>query len=107
MNFTGEGATTAKPDNTTRESRKASTGSMPDFAHQGEGVKIGSVISGSAGDKAGLKAGDIIMMLDDVKITDLRQYSNLLKKYQPGDVVKLHITRQGKMKDISLELDER
>ena len=108
MNFTGQGATATKqPTHPASGTRKASTGSIPDFAHQGEGVKIGSVMPGSAGEKAGLQAGDIIMVLDGEKLTGLRQYSDLLKKYQPGDVVKLIVMCDGVEKEISLELDER
>jgi len=107
MNFTGEGAAAPKAAESAGGTRKASTGSIPDFAHQGDGVKIGSVMPGSAGEKAGLLAGDVIMVLDGEKLTGLRQYSDLLKKYQPGEVVKLTVIRDGQEKEFSLELDER
>jgi S1-C subfamily serine protease len=107
MNFQGEEKAVEDAPEDTGEVRKASTGSVPDFAHQGDGVKIGSVIEGSAGEKAGLQAGDIIMEMDGTKLTGLRQYSDLLKKYQPGDVVKLVVDRNGETKEIELELGER
>jgi len=107
MNFQGDDAEAKTPPATNTGNRKASTGSVPDFAHQGDGVKIGSVIPGSAGEKAGLKAGDIIVQMDDVKLSGLRQYSDLLKKHQPGDVVNLVIDRDGIEETIKLELDAR
>lgn len=107
MNYTG----TAHVDNNAPEkpktSRKASTGSIPDFAYNGKGVKISSVIPGSAGEVAGLQAADIIIELNGTKTDDLKQYSILLKKYQPGDTISLKVLRDGKEKTISLKLGER
>lgn len=107
MTFQGEENTGEEQSQATRGTRKASTGSVPDFAYQGNGVKIGSVIPGSAGDKAGLQAGDIITEFDGDELSGLRQYSDLLKKHQPGDKVKLVIDRNGELKEIELVLGER
>jgi S1-C subfamily serine protease len=84
-----------------------STGSIPDFAYKGKGVKIASIISGSAGEIAGLQAEDIIIELNGVKTDDLKAYSDLLKKYQPNDVINLKILRENEEKNISLKLGER
>ncbi len=107
MNFTGKAPGITKAPEKSKTNRRVSTGSIPDFAYQGKGVKISSVISGSAGEKAGLQAGDIIIELDGVKTDDLKSYSDLLKKYQPDDVVKLKILREDKEETISLKLGER
>jgi S1-C subfamily serine protease len=80
---------------------------VPDFAFEGEGVKIGSVMPGSAGEKAGLLAGDIIIKLDNDATPDLRTYSDLLKKHQPNDVIMLTVLRNGKSKVVKLTLGER
>ncbi len=87
--------------------RKASTGSVPDFAYTGEGVKIASVIQGSCGEKAGLLAGDIINSVDGESVKKLAEYSDALKKFHPGDTIKLGILREGKAKVISITLGER
>jgi len=107
MHFTGKVAGVNKTPGKIITNRKVSTGSVPDFAYQGKGVKIASVISGSAGEKAGLQAEDIIIELDGVKTDDLKAYSDLLKKYQPDDVVILTILREDKEERISLKLGER
>lgn len=107
MNYTGKAHVTNKAPEKAKTSRKASTGSIPDFAYQGTGVKIASVIAGSAGEVAGLQAEDIIIELDGVKTDDLKAYSDLLKKYQPNDVINLKILREDKEVDISLKLGER
>jgi hypothetical protein len=90
-----------------KTSRRASTGSIPDFAYTGAGVKVASVIEGSPGEKAGLLAGDIIDSLNGETLKTLMDYSNALKKYQPGDKVELGIKRDGKAKVIPITLGER
>ena len=87
--------------------RRVSTGSIPDFAFRGNGVKLSSIIPGSTGEKAGLKTGDIIVELDSKKVTNLKDYSVLLKNYKPKDIVKLKILRDGLEKTIKLVLAER
>lgn len=108
MNFTGP---SGKKDNikpkSNKKTRKAATGSVPDFSYSGKGVKINSVIEGSAGDKAGLKAGDIIISLNGVETNDLRKYSNELKKYKPGDEVQLILLRNNQRVKLKLVLGER
>ncbi len=108
MPFTGSNASTAvKTTTTEKTNRRVSTGSVPDFAFKGNGVRISDVIEGSAGDKAGLKKGDIIVKLDDNNTPDLKVYSDLLKKHQPEDVVMLTIIRDGEQKVIKLILGAR
>ena len=95
--------TSAKP----KTSRRVSTGSVPDFSYSGKGVKIGSVTEGSAGEKAGLRTGDIIVEFNGEEINDLKKYSDLLKKYQPGDIINLTVIRDNKRENIFLTLGER
>jgi len=87
--------------------RKASTGTMPDFAYSGEGVKIGGVSDGSPAAAAGLLKGDIITEFDGKPVKNLRDYSKYLKEHQPGDTVTLVIDRNGVKKKVKLTLTER
>ena len=89
------------------KNKRASTGSVPDFGYGGQGVKIGSVIERSAGDKAGLKAGDVILAVNGEKITDLRNYTSVLRKYKPGEKAVFTILRKGEKKEITLVFGER
>jgi len=107
MPFTGGPQKTNTNAAEMKTSRRVSTGSVPDFAYEGEGVKIGNVIPGSAAAKAGLIAGDVIVKLDNDKTPNLRVYSDLLKKYKPNDVIKLTILRNGKQKVIKVTLADR
>lgn len=107
MNYTGTAPSAINLPVKNKTDRRVSTGTIPDFAFKGEGIKVGSVIPGSAGEAAGLKADDIIIEFDSTKITDLRQYSDLLKKYQPGDTVIVKVLRGEKEEILSLKLGER
>lgn len=87
--------------------RRASTGSIPDFAFAGEGVRIASVSEGSAGEKAGLLAGDIITAINGEPMKKLMDYSNALKKFAPGDTIELGVTRGDEALKIPITLGER
>ena len=111
MPFTGENnaqtvnTKASKPQS--KNNRKVSTGSVPDFAYEGKGVKIGSVIPNSAGAKAGLKANDIIVKINNTQISDLKSYSDKLKTFKPNDNILLTVLREGKEKQIKLKLGVR
>ena len=109
MPFTGKNAAANKntSNKQTKKNRRVSTGSVPDFAFTGKGVKIGSVIENSTGEKAGLKAEDIIIAVNDKKVNTLKEYSDYLKSFQPGDVITLTVLRADKEKKIKLKLAER
>lgn len=110
MPFTGKATTKIK--NTTqnaapKKNRRVSTGSVPDFAYTGTGVKIGAVIENSPGAKAGLQKNDIIIGVNNDKITNLRNYTAILKNHNPGDKIKMIILRGDKKMIIDLILGER
>jgi membrane-associated protease RseP (regulator of RpoE activity) len=85
-------ATTAQPPAT---QRRASLGTMPDFAFEGPGVRVQQVMPGSAAEDAGILAGDVLVAFDGEKVADLRTYSNLLKARSPGDEVEVSVLRDG------------
>ncbi len=94
---------TEKPQTKPGE-RKVSTGSMPDFAYSGEGVKIADLSSGSPAEKAGLQKGDVIIKIGTYKVTNLREYSEALKNFNPGEVVDIIYLRDGKENKAQIEL---
>ncbi|MCF6270516.1 MAG: M20/M25/M40 family metallo-hydrolase [Melioribacteraceae bacterium] len=87
--------------------RKAATGTMPDFAYSGEGVKIAGVSEDSPAAKAGILKGDVITAFNGKDVKNLKDYSNYLKEHQPGDTVTFTIERDGTKKDVELTLSER
>lgn len=92
---------------TDNASRKASTGGVPDFAYTGPGVKLSSIVSGSQGEKAGLKKDDIIMKFNGVEIQNLKQYSEELKKFSPGQKVEMEIMRDSEIIIVQIVLGAR
>jgi hypothetical protein len=87
--------------------RRVRTGIMPDFSFTGKGVKVGMVSPGSPAEKGGLKKGDVIFKLEDVEVTNLKEYSNALKTHKPGDTVTLEYEREGKSYSTSVILEAR
>jgi len=76
-----------------RTSRRASLGTMPDFAFDGPGVRVQQVTPGSAAEESGIVAGDVIVAIDGATVTDLRSFSELLKARAPGDAVEVTVLR--------------
>ncbi len=87
--------------------RRASLGTMPDFAFEGEGVRVQQVMPDSAAEMAGIEAGDVIVAFDGQPVIDLRGYSSLLKSKTPGDTVEVTVLREGKEKTVTATLGER
>lgn len=55
--------------------------------------------------KAGLREGDVVLYVDDIKI-DLEHYLNdVIRNYEPGDVVKLKFWRDGEEKSMDVVLN--
>jgi Zn-dependent M28 family amino/carboxypeptidase len=87
--------------------RRASLGTMPDFAFSGDGVRIQQVVPESPAARAGLEAGDVIIALDGETVDDLRGYSAQLKARAPGDVVAISVLRDGEEMVVTATLGER
>ncbi|MCW3053754.1 MAG: putative aminopeptidase [Chthonomonadales bacterium] len=68
-------------------------GSIPDYAAMVEGVQLTGVREGSPADKAGLKAGDIIIKFGDLTVKSVQDYTVALSGHKPGDVVKIVVQR--------------
>jgi hypothetical protein len=91
----------------TQGERRASLGTMPDFAFEGEGVRVQKVMPDSAAEKAGIQTGDVVVSLDGRTVTDLRSYSALLKTYSPGDSIEVALLRAGEEMTITAVLGAR
>ena len=58
-----------------------------------EGVYVGEVISGSAADKAGMKAGDVIVQVDGRPINASSQLQEQIGRKNPGDQITILVRR--------------
>ena len=66
-----------------------SMGIMPDYTWSGNGLRADGVSEGKPAQKAGLKAGDIILQIGDFKVTSMESYMQTLGKFKKGDKVKV------------------
>lgn len=70
-----------------------------------EGVFVYSVVEGGAGDKAGLRLGDVITKMGDKTLTSRQDLSAAMKGYRAGDTVALTVYRGGQYIEVELTFD--
>jgi hypothetical protein len=80
-------------------------GSIPDFSREVEGYALMGVAEGSPADRAGMKAGDVIVKFGDSKIGGLEDIDGALRKYKAGDKVPVVVLRDGKEVTLTVTLD--
>lgn len=90
-----------------KDKRKVSLGTVPDFSHQGEGVRVDNVIHGSPAHHAQLQVGDILIQLAGELISDLASYANILRTLEAGQRTMLQYLRNGELNTVEVELVER
>jgi serine protease Do len=73
----------------------------------GEGILIRSVEKGSAAEKAGLKAGDVIVRADNEKLTDRMDLSHVLRSHRSGGPLSLVVVRDKREQNITVTLPDR
>ena len=66
---------------------------------------VSAVIKGSAGDKAGIKDGDIITAVNGTKIGTAGSLGSLIGEYAVGDTVKLEVYRDKKYIQLEVKLE--
>jgi len=83
-------------------------GIVPDFGGEpGKGAKISGTSEGSPAEKAGLKAGDVIVKFAGKTIKGLEDLSYALRDKKPGDEVEVVVVREGKEMVFQATLDRR
>lgn len=87
--------TKTKDEENTPRQLKVTLGIMPDYLYDKEGVKVDGVSPGKPGEKAGLKAGDIIVKLGDFATTDMQGYMKALGLLKKGETVPCELIRNG------------
>jgi len=68
-------------------------GIMPDYTYSGSGVRADGISDGRPAQKAGLKAGDVIVQLGDYAVPSLEKYMEALSKFQKGDTTTVKYKR--------------
>ena len=73
----------------------------------GEGVLVRSVEKNSAAEKAGLKAGDVIVKADNEKLTDRSDLSHILRSHRTGGKMTLVVMRDKHEQTLTVTLPDR
>jgi serine protease Do len=71
-----------------------------------EGVLVRSVVRGSAAEKAGLRAGDVIVKVDDTKVTSPREVSATMRTNRSKKTVPVVVVREKRESTLQLSVDE-
>jgi len=72
-----------------------------------QGVFVYSVVKGGAGDKAGLRLGDVITKMGDTTLTSRQDLSAALKSYRAGDTATLTVFRDGSYITTDITFDQQ
>jgi S1-C subfamily serine protease len=68
-------------------------GFMPSYTSSGEGLGVDGVRSDGPAGKAGVKKGDIIIEINNVKIKDIYGYMEVLQKLKSGESSSVKVLR--------------
>ncbi len=71
-----------------------------------EGALVSEVVENSAASKAGIEAGDVIIAIDDNKVSSFTDLSKYLDNYKVGDTVTITVTRDNHLMDFQVTLEE-
>ena len=73
----------------------------------GEGLLVKSVEKGSPAEKAGMKAGDVIVRADNEKVTDRSDLRRLLRAHHDGGKMTIGIVREKREQNLTVDLPAR
>jgi serine protease Do len=89
------------------ESEPLSGSQLGDYFGAKDGVLIRSVIKGSAAEKAGLKAGDVITKIGSQKVSSPKEISNALHSLSSTKAIPVTIVRERKETTVSVTIEEK
>ena len=72
---------------------KVTLGVVPDYAFEGSGMRIDGITEGKPASKAGMKAGDVVTQIGEIKVLDMMSYMKALGKFNKGEKATVHFTR--------------
>jgi uncharacterized iron-regulated protein len=77
------------------EGLRPALGLMPDYAENAQGVLVGQVREGGSADKAGIEAGDLIVKVGAIEVTDVESYTAALDAQKIGSTIMVRLRRSG------------
>jgi hypothetical protein len=82
-------------------------GTVPNYSDQSDGMKLDGVRAGSPAERAGLRAGDIVVRMGKFPIKNVYDYTYALGEMAPGVEIEVAILRDGKPMNLKLTPDKR
>lgn len=71
-------------------------GTIPDMVPRAEpGLRLSGVREGSPAERAGLRAGDVVVSFGGREVADIYGYTYALREHEPGDAVAIVVLRDG------------
>ena len=71
------------------------------------GVEITRVEEGSPAEKAGLKAGDVVLEYNGQRVEGMEQFGRMVRETPPGREIKLTVSRDGTTQTLTAMLASR
>lgn len=71
-----------------------------------EGVLVEEVEKESPAEKAGLKAGDVLLRVGSRTVSDIDDLRKALRKHESGEKVEVEVLRKGSKKTMTVEIEE-
>ena len=82
-------------------------GTIPDMTPRDFGLRLTGVREGSPAEKAGLRAGDVVVEFAGREVTDIYAYTYALRESKAGDEVVIVVERDGERVSVTAVLGER
>ena len=70
-----------------------------------DGTQLAAVLENSAAHRAGLSAHDVLVAMGGLRVTDPASADKLLRTYQAGDTVAVHVFRRDELRCFDVRLD--
>ena len=82
-------------------------GGVPDYSHEGPGVRFSGVSPGSPAEQAGIRGGDVLVRFGSREIRDIYDYTRVLGEHKPGDRVEAILQRDAGELALTITLASR
>jgi hypothetical protein len=94
---------TRETQTTTQARFSVSMGIMPDYTYSGAGVKVDGVSEGKPAQKAGIRAGDVLIQLGPYSVTSMESYMQTLSRFKKGDKATVKLRRGAESMEVTVE----
>jgi hypothetical protein len=94
--------TPTKQAEQSRVSFKVTLGIMPDYSFEGKGVKVDGVTEGKPAQKAGVAAGDVLIQLGEIRVSNMQEYMKALSSFKKGDETTLQLQRNNEVVNLKV-----